>query len=89
MIDYAAILTRTYTGALWTLNGDDYDGLTWLDESIKPTKTELDELWPSVQTEIEAEQIAQQSARDAAIAHAKSLGFTDEMIAVMYPGLTV
>lgn len=26
-------------------------------------------------------------ARDAAIKHAKSLGFTDEMIAVMYPGL--
>jgi hypothetical protein len=28
-------------------------------------------------------------ARADAIAHAKSLGFTDEMIAVMYPGLTV
>lgn len=26
-------------------------------------------------------------ARDAAIAHAKSLGFTDAMIAVMYPNL--
>ncbi len=26
-------------------------------------------------------------ARAAAIAHAKSLGFTDEMIAVMYPNL--
>ena len=32
---------------------------------------------------------AEQAARDASIAHAKSLGFTDEMIAVMYPGLTV
>lgn len=29
-----------------------------------------------------------QAARDAAIAHAKSLGFTDAMIAVMYPNLT-
>ena len=28
-------------------------------------------------------------ARADAIAHAKSLGFTDAMIAVMYPGLTV
>ena len=27
------------------------------------------------------------TAREAAIAHAKSLGFTDAMIAVMYPGL--
>ena len=30
---------------------------------------------------------ADQAARDAAIAHAKSLGFTDAMIAVMYPNL--
>lgn len=29
------------------------------------------------------------AARAAAIAHAKSLGFTDEMIAVMYPNLTM
>ena len=32
-------------------------------------------------------QAADKAARDAAIAHAKSLGFTDEMIAVMYPSL--
>jgi hypothetical protein len=30
---------------------------------------------------------ADAAARDAAIAHAKSLGFTDAMIAVMYPNL--
>ena len=30
---------------------------------------------------------AEQAARQAAIDHAKSLGFTDEMIAVMYPAL--
>jgi hypothetical protein len=30
---------------------------------------------------------ADAAARVAAVAHAKSLGFTDEMIAVMYPGL--
>ena len=27
-------------------------------------------------------------ARAAAVAHARSLGFTDEMIAVMYPGIS-
>lgn len=32
---------------------------------------------------------ADAAARAAAIRHAKQLGFTDEMIAVMYPGLTV
>jgi hypothetical protein len=34
-----------------------------------------------------AKEAADAAARDAAIAHAKSLGFTDEMIAVMYPNL--
>ena len=33
------------------------------------------------------QEAAQAEARAAAIQHAKSLGFTDEMIAVMYPGL--
>jgi len=33
--------------------------------------------------------VADAQARADAIAHAKSLGFTDEMIAVMYPGLAV
>lgn len=34
-----------------------------------------------------ADEAQQAETRAAAIAHAKSLGFTDEMIAVMYPGL--
>jgi hypothetical protein len=34
-----------------------------------------------------AKEKAEAQARDAAIAHAKSLGFTDAMIAVMYPNL--
>lgn len=40
----------------------------------------------AVEAAARAQQVAE--ARDAAITHAKSLGFTDEMIAVMYPGLT-
>jgi hypothetical protein len=34
-----------------------------------------------------AQAAAAQAAKSAAIAHAKSLGFTDDMIAVMYPNL--
>ena len=34
-----------------------------------------------------AKQARQSEARAAAVVHAKSLGFTDDMIAVMYPGL--
>ena len=28
-------------GATWSLNGDDYSGLTWLDSEQQPTKTEI------------------------------------------------
>jgi hypothetical protein len=75
-------------GAEWTMNGDDVEGITWHTPNVEPLTT------AEVQAEIarleqaaldKAEADAQ--ARAAAIAHAKSLGFTDEMIAVMYPNL--
>jgi hypothetical protein len=51
VIDYTAILSRKYPGTIWTLNGSDYAGLTWLDETPKPTQAELDALWPQVDYE--------------------------------------
>ncbi len=39
------------------------------------------------QAELIAKQETDRVAREAAIEHAKSLGFTDAMIAVMYPNL--
>jgi hypothetical protein len=48
MIDYAAILKANYRSAEWTLDGDTYEGLTWLDSTPKPTQAELDAQWPQV-----------------------------------------
>ena len=45
MIDYSAILALNYPGTQWSLNGDSYDGLDWLDSTPKPTQAELDALW--------------------------------------------
>ena len=47
--DYAAVLSAIRPGAQWTLDGDEYAGLTWLDDSPKPTKKTLDDAWPQVQ----------------------------------------
>lgn len=69
-MDYAQILTRKYPGKEWTLNGDDYKGLTWLSDSPKPSKKELEALWPEVQAEIgraeveRARQVAYQQSAD-------------------------
>jgi hypothetical protein len=62
MTDYTQVLNRRYN-AEWTLNGDDYSGLTWLSDSTKPSKKTLDDLWPEVSAEIEAEKAAKVTAK--------------------------
>jgi hypothetical protein len=49
MTDYAAVLAAIRPGAQYSIDGDDYAGLTWLDDSPKPTKKTLDDAWPQVQ----------------------------------------
>ena len=51
MTDYAAVLSALRPRAEWQLVGNNYDGLTWLDDSPKPTKATLDNAWPQVQYE--------------------------------------
>jgi hypothetical protein len=88
MITTAQAVISLRPGVEWTMNDNDVEGITWHTPNVEPLTT------AEVQAEIarleqaaldKAEADAQ--ARAAAIAHAKSLGFTDEMIAVMYPGL--
>lgn len=44
-MDITKILINNYKGAVWTLDGDDYEGLTWLDNAAKPLKKTLEDLW--------------------------------------------
>jgi hypothetical protein len=63
-MDIAIILTIKFPGTVWSLNGDEYSGLEWLDNSPKPSKKQLEALWPEVQHEVAVSQLAQ--ARRAA-----------------------
>jgi len=83
-MDYAQILTRKYPGSEWTLNGDDYSGLTWLSDGPKPKKAELDALWPEVQAEIAAEVQARVDAKASAIAKLEALGLTVEEVSTVF-----
>lgn len=50
-MDIPATLAALCPGAQWTLNGDDYDGLDWLDDGCpKPTEDELVAAWPAVES---------------------------------------
>jgi hypothetical protein len=63
MTDYAAVLAAIRPGAEWSLSGDDYAGLTWLDDSPKPSQKTLDDAWPQVQ--YDREHAAVEAARRA------------------------
>jgi hypothetical protein len=63
-MDITGVLVQKYPGTVWSLDGDDYEGLTWLDDSPKPTEKELADFWPEVQNarEVEAVRLARHAA---------------------------
>lgn len=75
MIDYTQILTEFYKGSEWSLNGDDYTGLTWLSDTAKPSKKTLDDLWTQVESKREADNLAKEQAKSAIL---ERLGITAE-----------
>ena len=88
MITTAAAVASLRPGVEWTLNGDDVEGITWHTEGVEPlTIAEVEAEVARLEQAAIDKAAADAQARTAAIAHAKSLGFTDEMIAVMYPNL--
>jgi hypothetical protein len=80
----ATILIKKYEGSEWTLNGEDYAGLTWLSDTPKPTKKQLEDLWPTVQAELEAAAQAKIDAKASAIAKLEALGLTVEEVEVAF-----
>jgi len=75
-------------GEEWTLDGDEYSGLTWLSDTPKPTEQEITDAYPIAVKALASKEKARIKALADARAFALSLGFTDAMLAVMYPNLT-
>ena len=89
MIEAAQAVMSLRPGVEWTMDGDDVANITWHTPDVEPL----------TQSEVDAEMLRLESAEataetnrvatiTAARAHAASLGFTDAMLAVMYPQLT-
>jgi len=66
-MDITQVLSKRYPDAEWTLNGDSYNGLTWLSAGKKPTLKALEAEWAQVEYEVayEAVQKARQVAYQA------------------------
>ena len=72
----------------WSMNGDDVEGIIWHTPDVQPlTQAEVDAEVLRLEAEAVTAAEAVAAGQAAAVAHAKSLGFTDEMIAGMWPGL--
>jgi hypothetical protein len=88
MITTAQAIISLRPGVEWSMNADDVEGITWHTEGSEPLTTAQVTAEVKRLEKSEADQVkAAATATAAAIAHAKSLGFTDAMIAVMYPNL--
>ena len=80
MIDYTQILILHYSDKQWTLNGDSYEGLDWLDVSPKPTQAELDALWESTKVAVAAKAQAAIDTKASALAKLAKLGLTQDEV---------
>lgn len=80
MIDYSLILSTNYVSKQWILDGESYDGLTWLDESPKPTQAELDALWESTQATVAAKEQSAKDVKASALAKLAALGLTQDEV---------
>jgi len=80
MIDYSQILVFNYSDKQWSLNGDSYEGLDWLDASPKPTQAELDALWEPTKTALTAKEQAAKDVKASALAKLAALGLTQEEV---------
>jgi hypothetical protein len=83
-MDITTILSIKYVGSEWTLEGDSYQGLTWLSDTPKPTKKQLEDLWPEVLADLEAKQQAKIDAKASAISKLQALGLTVEEVEVAF-----
>ena len=84
MTNYPAVLLKLYPDSQWSLRGDTYDGLTWLDDTPKPSQAELDAAWPAVQQAQADAVAAKEAARQSAIDKLAALGLTVDEISAAF-----
>jgi hypothetical protein len=80
MTNYVEVLTAHYLDKQWHMVGNDYEGLTWLSDTPKPTQQELEDAWPAVQ-QAQADAIAADAAaKQSAIDKLAALGLSVDEI---------
>lgn len=83
--DYGLMIAVSYPDAVWSMQGNDYDTLTWSLKQKRPTRGELAELWVRHQRDKLAAEQALNDARQTALAKLAELGLTKDEISTLIP----
>jgi len=75
-MNYSEILSRKYAGQEWSLDNNDYATLLWLSDTPKPTKQELENLWPEIKAILDVEADEKKVAKASALGKLEALGLT-------------
>lgn len=57
-VDYAIVISSLRPGAQWSLSGNSYEGLVWLDDSTPPTREECESAWGQAEAAAEEERVS-------------------------------
>ena len=88
MINITQALASLLPGVEWVITGDDIENILYNTPGVVPvTRAQVDAEILKLEKAEAQKATADAAAINAAAAHAKSLGFTDAMIGVMYPNL--
>ena len=88
MITTGDAVSSLRAGAEWLMEGDDIENIQYITANVVPvTRAEVEAEIKKLEADAANKAAVDAAATSAAIAHAKSLGFTDAMIGVMYPNL--
>ena len=86
MITKTDALETLRPGVEWTMRDDDVAGIQWHTEGAQPlTESEVTAEMQRLETAAENAESDRVATIQAARDHAASIGFTDAMLAVMYP----
>ena len=90
MIKTSQAVASLRPGVEWSMSGSDVAGITWHTPNVEPlTQSEVDAEMVRLESAAATAEVDRVATITAARDHAASLGFTDAMLAVMYPQLTV
>ena len=89
MINKSEAIASLRPNIQWSMSGDDVSGITWHTAGVEPlTEAEVTKEMKRLEALAATTEANRVADLQAARAFALSLGFTEAMLAVMYPNLT-